>query len=385
MKSILRFLVVMALVFGATLLWRTDTQMHFAAPAPSKGVNPHEEVERALRPLRTAPVVKTWSREIYQSRLDEAFRRNDPCSVVALLQEEASVAPETRLAAGMQTILKRSRDSQPVLEELFAENSPLLGKPFEESRRPETRFLNALVYSNQLMGYDSDANHPHRNSHRNTERAVEILRELEQEDPANGAYSYFLAHALRQGGAKKEEVEAAYVQAAKAARFDTFYQAAFDTLQGLAYDNLATFAWVYTYLKGAPVPDFGSGTRNLRSWASNSDTGKWIANRLAKRLIDTGTRNKNESPGYLYSPMEYILGYNLRYTVGGLPEKSWEEYTDRMKEVRAFIGETPPAVDLAEIELYKSLFSGSRSGGGDCSFSTWQSLFEAYKSKRAGA
>lgn len=381
MKSILRFFLVMVLVFGATLVWRSEPKALLGASQGNKNQNPHEEVERALRPLRGAPLVAVWSKPVFQSRLEDAFRRNDPCAAVAVWGEPSSVSPETRIAAGMDVLLSRQREQHPLLEELFSEGSPWLGKPQEASRRLETRFLNALLYSNQLNGYEFNAENPQRNAHRNNERAIEIFRELAQEDSENGAYSFFLAQALRQSGAKKEEVEAAYAQAAKGPRFETFYQAFLDTLQSVAYENLATFAWVYSYLKSAPIPDFQSGSRNLRNWASGNDTGKWVAGRIANRLIDTGNRYKAQSPGYEYSQIEYILGYGLRYAVTGRAEKDREEYMERMQEVRNFIGEAPESAKHAQLELYRQMFGKSQ----DCNFSTWQALYDAYRAKRAPA
>ncbi len=353
-----------------------------ALPPPSlvrgKGT-PQEELERSLRPLHMAPLARDWSKDSFQSDLEGAFFRNDPCTVMALLQEEASVAPEERWAAGMEVLLrnhKQKAELAPVFVEL---PSPFLGRPNENSKNLEIRFFNALLYSNQLSGYDENSESPHRNPYRNGEKAVTTLRELIQEDPENGAYSFFLAQALRQMGAKKEEVEAAYIQASKAPRFETFYQKHYDSVLQLAYDNLATFAWVYTYLHSAPTPDFSSGTRNLRNWASDSDTGKWIAKRIANRLIDTGTRFKAQSSGYLYSQAEYLLGYSLRYMVDGKWEKDREDYLERMKEAKKYISETPPAVGIASIDLYGDLFADHKE---DCRWAAWQGLYEAYRSKQ---
>lgn len=380
MKSILRFLVVMALVFGAALLWKSDKRRAFNQPVRAEakvGVNPQEEVERALRPLRTAPEVAVWSKEEFQGLLNDAFQRNDPCAVVALASEDAPVAPQKMLVAGMEVLMRQQRDRPELLEELFTrEDSPLLGNVQEESRRKETRFFNALVQSGQLV--NSAGEDEERVSFKDTEKAIATFRELMAEEPDNGAYQFFLAQALRQSGEKKEEMERAYANAAEAKRFDTFYQGIYNNLQELAYENLATFAWVYTYLHRAPAPDFGAAQRNLRGWAMRSDTGKWIANRLAKRMIDTGARYKASSPGYLYSQTEYVMGHNLRYTVEGRWEKNWEETAEKMREVRAFIGETPEAVVNAELELYQGVLEGTKA---DCNWATWQNLFDAYRAK----
>ncbi|RZA09245.1 MAG: tetratricopeptide repeat protein, partial [Proteobacteria bacterium] len=343
MKSILRFVVILCLVFGAALVWKADKRRTFVqAPRQETavGVNPQEEVDRALRPLRAAPEVPAWSRDEFQGRLSDAFSRNDPCAVIGLLSEEAAVSPQKFLTAGMEVLFKQQRGREDLLEELYVrEDSPLFGVPQEDSRRKETRFLNALVESNQLSGYGEEADA--KNPHRDTEKAIATFKELLAEEPDNGAYQFFLAQALRQSGEKKTEVERAYANAAEAKKFDPYYQGIYDNLQNLAFDNLATFAWVYSYMQRAPVPDFSAASRNLRGWALSNDTGKWIAGRLAKRLVDVGTRYKANSPGYKFSQIEYLIGQNLKYTVDGRWEKNWEETTEKMREARAFIAETP--------------------------------------------
>lgn len=377
MQSIIRFVIVMAMVFGTVLLWRSDHTRSFASPPKTsgKGQDPQEEIERSLRPLRMAPVQQDWSKEAFQARVEDAIRRNDPCAMLILLREATPVSPEAKWALGNEVVLRNSGDVPPSVTELFArEDSPLLGKPNEESKHLDTRFFNALLYSGQLEGGEADAH-----SFRNNEKAIAIFRELAQEDAENGAYNFFLAQALKQSGAKKEEAESAYILSAKAPRFDTFYQGLYDNLLKLTYNNLAAFTWVYSYLHNAPMPNFANGTRNLRNWASDSDTGKWIANRTSKRLIDVGAKYKTDSPGYLYSQVEYMLGYGLRYTLDGKWEKDREEYMEKMKEARDNISEIPPGVSEAVSDLYRNFFQGESE---DCRWSSWQALFQAYRAKR---
>ena len=384
MKSILRFVVVLGLVFGAALLWKADKRRSFAPPPRAEvkvGVNPQEEVDKALRPLRTEPEGPGWSKETFQGLLGDAFERNDPCAVVALTEAPAPVAPSKFLVSGMEVLLRQQRERPELLEALYArEDSPLYGEVQEDARAKEIRFFNALVESGQLRTGDQEGE-PRLTAARN-ERAVETLRELIQEEPDNGAYQFFLAQALKQGGEKKEEVQRAYANAAEAKRFEPFYQGVFDNLQELAFENIATFAWVYSYLHRSPMPDFQTAQRNLRNWAAGNDTGKWVASRLANRLIATGQRYKETSPGYLYSQVEYVMGHNLRYLVQGRWEKNWEETAEKMREVRAFIAEAPPAVTNAELELYQDLLGGEK---GACRFATWQALYDAYRAKRDSA
>jgi hypothetical protein len=374
MQSIIRFLVVMGLVMATVLLWRPDLGSSAAVP-PKAGNNSMEEVERALGSLHRAPPEAQWSKELFQEQLEDAFRRQDPCAVLALLREKAPVSPEDRWAAGMEVLLNLGMGKpDPALLELFAKPSPLYGTADESSRRPETRFFNALLFSGQFEGGGDQ-----RGSSRDNEKAVATLKELSQEEPDNGAYFYFLAQALRQSGEKKQEVDNAYIYAGKAPKFETYYQKLYDRLLGISYRNLATFTWAYVYLHEAPKPNFTSGTRNLRYWASDSDTGKWIGNLIAKKLIDTGGKMKSESPGYLYSHDEYMLGYGLRYGIEGRAEKNWNEYIERMQEARNFISEAPAAVGEAASELYMDQFAGRND---ECRWSAWQSLFEAYKAKK---
>lgn len=372
MQSIIRFLVVMAIVLATVLVWRPDVGSSAQVP-PKPAGDSTEEVERALGSLHRAPAQAEWSKDLFKEQLRDAFRRKDPCSVLDLLRADAPVSPSLRWAAGMEALFELG-GADPLLEELFAKESPLYGSPNESSRQRETRFFNALLFSNQYENSEGA------NPHKDNEKAIALLRELSQEDPENGAYNFFLAQALRQIGEKKQEVDNAYIFSAKAPRFDAFYQKLYDRLQALSYKNLATFTWVYLYLHEAPVPNFSTGTRNLRYWASDSDTGKWIAGLIAKRLTDMGTRYKEQSPGYLYSHLEYMLGFNLRYAISGQAEKNWEEYMKRTKEAKDFISETPPTVGLAATELYMDQFSGKNN---ECRWSAWQALYEAYKAKKS--
>lgn len=382
MQSIIRFLLVMSLVFGTVLLWKTDRSATAAVPPKmsSKGNDPQEEVEKSLRPLRLAPAQKDWSKSAFQERLADALDRNDPCSVLVLTRDKSPVSPEERWASGMEILLQRQRQKRPALMELFATpNSPLYGKPNEASSLKETRFFNALLFANQLEGYDENSESPHSNPHRSSEKAVALLKELAQEDPENGAYGFFLAQALRQMGTGSDDVRAALSQASRASAFETFYQGLYDDLLAVSFENLASFTWVYSYLHGAPEPNFQPTIGYLRYWASQEEPGKWAANRLAKKLVDIGTKFKATSPGYLYSQAEYMIGINLRYTLEGRAEKDWKDYANRMKEARDFISETPGSVGMAETDLYMDYFSGKNE---DCRWASWQALYEAYQAKK---
>src|SRR5690606_36346277 len=141
-------------------------------------------------------------------------------------------------AAGMEVLLERQSQEDPLLQELFATSeSPLMGKPNEESRRPETRFFNALLFSNQLEGYQESRDNPHANPFRNMEKAITTFQELASEDEENGAPNFFLAQALRYTGAKKEESENAFQQSSKASRFDPHYQKLYDRLLEISFGN----------------------------------------------------------------------------------------------------------------------------------------------------
>jgi hypothetical protein len=382
MKSIIRFLVVMALVFGAALLWKSDRKRPSLSPPKlaEKGEDPQESLNRSLRPLGMGTVQEEWSKKVFQARLEDAFDRNDPCSVLLLQQESAPVSPEERWAAGMEVLLHRQRNPSPLLEELFASaDSPLMGKPQENSRRKETLFFNALLYANQLEGYNETSDHPHRNPYRNTEKAIDTLRQLAQQDPDNGAYNFFLAQVLRYAGTAKDEVQGTYAAASKAPQFDTFYQSIYDSLLQISYENLATFSWVYLYLHHAPTPNFNAGIHYLKNWAHDADPGRWAANRIVRKFIALGEHYKTESPGYLYSQSEYLLGYALRYTLDGRYDNNREDYLKRMKDAKDFISETPPSVGLAETDLYMDYFHSKEKR--DCRWAAWQSLFDAYRAK----
>jgi hypothetical protein len=376
MKAIFRFLAVMAVIFGVAIVWKADRRKPVDAVAQSskkKVEKPEEAMQLPLtQPFRTK-LVEGWSREKFQAELEEAFANEDPCAVNALMAQLNDAPPAQFWAAGMAAFLARARHRNPMLEELFAaEDSPIYGKPAENSRNPETRFFNSLLFSGMMNPVDHSGK-PER--YRNYEKAIAELRDLAQQDPENGAYSYYLAESLKRSGAKKEEVQAAFVQAGKAAHFNTFYQSAYDALLSSAYDNAAAFTWVYSFLPMAAMPDFN--TRSLKNWASDNDTGKWIAQKLAKKFSDIGTDYKQKSPGYTYSHVEYIVGQNLKYTLSKLVEKDREEFFKKMKEAQEFISEQPQAVTNAEATIYMNMIDQHQS----CSPESWKSLFEAYRQK----
>ncbi len=384
MKAIVRYLVLLLLICGTALAWKsTDRRFrHFSAPNSAGQKEEREAMQAALQPLlqsrARSNAVASWSKGEFQAKLEDAFHKNDPCAVTELLRRTEDAAPQDFWSAGMMVLLGQGERS-PILEELLGSPaSPFYGQPQEGSKFKETRFFNALLYSGQLRGLEEEDEQPKRPSSRNLERSLEILKELAQEDVDNGTYAFFLAMALRQAGAKKEEVRAAMSQAARANKFDDFYQTLFDQLLVFGYSNAATFTWVYSFLELMPAPDYDQGIRYLKYWASSEEPGKWIAHRIAKRMIEVGSKYKSQSPGYQFSRNEYMLGQNLKLTVEGLQEKSWRDYTLKMQEAQAFISEAPQPVIDAEVSLYGERISGKPSCGPD----TWKSLFEANKAKK---
>ncbi|MGZ3693381.1 MAG: hypothetical protein ACXWQO_04265 [Bdellovibrionota bacterium] len=377
MKSIFRFVAVMAVIFGVAVVWKADQRKPvetIAQGSKKKTETPEEAMQLPLtQPFRTK-LVEGWSKEKFQAELEEAFSNEDPCAVNALMSQLNDAPPAQFWAAGMAAFLAHLRHRNPLLEELFAaEDSPIYGKPSETSRNRETRFFNALLFSGMMTPVDHVNTKPER--YRNYEKAIAELRDLAQQDPENGAYSYYLAESLKRSGAKKEEVQSAFVQAGKAPQFNSFYQGAYDALLSSAYDNAAAFAWVYSFLPVVAVPELN--TRSLKNWASDNETGKWIAQKLAKKFSEMGSEYKQKSPGYFYSHLEYISGQNLKYTLSGLVDKDREEFFKKMKEAQEYISEQPQAVTNAEASIYMNMIDQRQS----CSPESWKSLFEAYRQK----
>jgi hypothetical protein len=385
MKAIVRYLILLLLVCGTALAWKSTDRRFRHYSGSSDGAGQKEEgdaMQAALQPLLhsrgNSKAVASWSKGDFQAKLEEAFHKNDPCAVTELLHGTQDAAPRDFWSAGMAVLLGQASERNALLEELLASpDSPFYGHAAENSKTKETRFFNALLFSGQLEGLDASEDQPRRVGPRNLERSIELLKELATEDADNGAYSYFLAMALRQSGAKKEEVRAAMSQAARVAKFDVFYQSIFDELQKVGYTNAATFTFVHTFLENMPAPDYEQGTRYLRYWAQTEEPGKWIAHKIAKRLIDMGSKFKSYSPGYQYSHKEYMLGQSLKLQVEGLQEKSWKDYIEKVQEGQAFISEAPRPVLDAEISLYGERISGKPS----CGPEAWKALFVASRSK----
>jgi hypothetical protein len=384
MKAIARFLVLLLLVCGTALAWKSSDRRFRHYVSGEDTARPKEEgevLQNLLHPVQGRTQANnadlTWSKADFQARLEDAFQKNDPCSVQELLRNTKDAAPRDFWSAGMAVLLSSSK--QPVLEELLASpESPLYGQPNENGKSAEARFFNALAYSGQLRIVEEGEDSPRHKGPRNFDKAIEILKTLQQEDPENGVYPYFLAGALRQSGSNKEAVHAALSQAGKAAHFTPFYQKLYDELQMAAYSNVAAFAWVHSFLDTAPTPDYEIVTRYLKYWAHNEEPGKWTALRLAKHLVELGSSYKSHSPGYQYSRSEYLLGQNLKYTAEGRMEKSWEDYTNKMREAQDFISESPKPVLDSESNLYRERIEAKPSCGPDA----WKSLYAAYKAKK---
>lgn len=382
MNSLIRYALVIAVFFLVAIFVSNDRVSIAAAPpaAPGKNEDPMESVYRAIRFTGTTPMASEWTLESFQSRLEEAFRKGDPCMVVSLIEEDAPVAPSVKWAAGMDVFLRWTENSSPLLNKLLASTaSPIYGN-FEigaDVKAKEILFMKALRASNQWN--DGGNGEENRLSFKEVDEGVNILKTLAQEDPENGIYNLFLGQALRLIGAKKEEVESAYVQASKAPKMEAFYQGIYDQLLASSYTNPATFVWAYSFLHHTPEPNFANVVRNLKNWASDSEPGKWIASKIAKRMIEMGVKYKSESPGFLISQQEYLLGHNLKYALDSRLSNDREELMAKMKEAKDFISEVPPSVGAAEAEI----FMGRIQPGGDsvCNWSSWQNLFDYYKAK----
>jgi hypothetical protein len=388
MKAIARYLVVLLLVCGTALAWKTTDRRFRHYSGSDEGARQKEQgeiLQAMLQPMQSRAHAgadeMAWSRADFQAKLEDAFQKNDPCAVEELLHNTGDAAPREVWSSGMTVLLASAHDKAEALEELLGNpESPLYGLPRDNSKRRETLFFNALLYSGQLrLPLEEGEDGARRHGVRNYDKAIEIFKGLTAEDAENGAYSYFLAGALRQSGAKKEEVHAAFAAAAKASHFDPFYQSLFDSLQAAAYNNVAEFAFVHSFLESGPSPDYEIGTRYLKYWGHSEEPGKWIAFKLAKRLVDLGTKYKNHSPGYQFSRSEYLLGQNLKYTVEGTQEKSWETYMNKMREAQDFIAEEPKPVVDSEVNLYRERIEPKPSCGPDA----WKAMYASYKSKKA--
>lgn len=386
MKAIARFSLLLLLICGTALAWKSsEHRFRRFVPQSDEGRQREESdmMQDALQPLGSArmmgKIAPTWTKGEFQSKLEEAFQRVEPCAVLELLHSTNGASPREYWSAGMAVLVSQARERVPLLEELLArQTSPIYGMPLVDSKSKETRFLNALLYSGQLRASDDGESTPKHLGNRNLDKAVEILKQLIQEDPDNGAYSYFLASTLKQMGANKDEVRAAFQQASKAPRFDPFYQSIFDDLQHIAYANAATFAWAHAFLESMPLPDYEIGIRYLKYWAHDEENGKWVALRLAKRFLDIGASYKSGSPGYQFSHSEYVLGQHLKLAVEGKMEKSWEEYATKMREAQSFISDAPKEVKEAEVNIYGEKI-GEKQG---CVPDSWKMLFQASRAKK---
>jgi hypothetical protein len=377
MKSIFRYILLMLLVFGAAFLWRGERrrsrglaadEVHLVAAAPA---GPHGEY--LLPTIRGEGSQDSWTLTGFQNSIEEAFLKNEPCAVLNALQQKSPEAPATIWAAGMQILLEQSREKKPLLQRFFASpDSPLFGGLQPAAPERELRFFTSLLQMNLWHPYGEKSSGLYRSN-----EAVEILRGLIQEDPDNGIYHFYLAQALRQSGAEKKEMENNFIYAAKAARFDPFYQGLANELQAIGLENSATFAFVHTFLDRMPAPEYAPASRILKSWAKENDTGKWIAGRLARRLSELGAMYKKASPTYSYSHTEYLIGQNLLYTVNGRAESDREGFFERMKEAQAFISEKDREVRSAEIDIYGALMSDES----QCQPSHWRALHEASREK----
>ncbi|MCO5143116.1 MAG: hypothetical protein M9962_08510 [Oligoflexia bacterium] len=378
MKNVLKSFAVMMVVLLSLFLLRTkekeiDSSWNIYQSSTMKRLTSSEQdftqvIDKIVKEEQPQEI---WSSEEFKQRLSEAFSMNDPCLVESILEEKHPVADSEIWSVG-NSLLFNSTDG--ALDRLFSHaKSPLYGSAIEDSEDSTIQYFNALLYMDRLKGLPSDAN-----PLRSYAKAKDIFSSLAEKDPTNGIYNFYLAQALKITGAEKREVDNAFIYSANAKNFDPIYQSIFDQYMKRSMDNVAKFAWAVRFLQKAAFPDFQYGARVLSNWAKESDTGKWIARRISNRLVSIGEKYRADSPGYLYSYQEYLIGTDLKLSVAGLKEKSWSDYAEKMQEARELISKRDNNVLDAESALYSSWLI---EGQGGCSKAVWNNLLKTYALK----
>src|SRR3989338_7299399 len=93
MKAIVRYLILLLLVCGTALAWKSSDR-RFRGYSASGGDSARqkedgETMQAALQPLMRGPslTVSTWSKSEFQGKLEEAFQKSDPCVVIDMLSQ----------------------------------------------------------------------------------------------------------------------------------------------------------------------------------------------------------------------------------------------------------------------------------------------------------
>jgi len=368
-------MAVLLVLFGIYFLSPGEEKISVVS-IPDKDL---KALSRSFGSLPMNSMQRNWSEKDFEKELQLAFRKNNPCAALDLMEESAQISPAITFSAGMRSLLTFVGEDKAALLVSFGDaRSPLFGAGVSGTELDATsasiRFLEALLLSGNLDWPEGAGN-----SKRSMERALEILEKLGFEDPENGVIFYFIGQVKRFLGRSKEEVREAYTLASKTTKFNPYYQDLYDQLLKISYKNVATFAFVHRFLEAAPSPNYNEGLRYIRYWAQSEEPGKWVANRISKKLIELGEKHKKESPGYLYQQKEYVEGQNLKLTVEGRPEKDWESYVNKMKEAKDFMSDWPPQARLAQAGLLQSVLSNKKNS---CDSQVWKQLYEAYKNKK---
>ena len=181
MKAIARFLMLLFLICGTALAWKTnDNRVRGYSGDHSRAKEDKENIEFILQQVHgVSKIDQTWSKIDFQARLEDAFERNDPCAVKDLIRYSREVSPKEFWSSGMRVLFKRFKEKSEVLKELLSEpEGPIYGLPREDAVSREARFLNALLFSGQIMGKGEREDQWKKKTLRSPEKSVEILKKI---------------------------------------------------------------------------------------------------------------------------------------------------------------------------------------------------------------
>lgn len=282
-----------------------DTEIfHGRAPKSMKNLIP---VRLYRNPAGSDPGAYTFVKKLYNDdKICELLKLNGETKIKGsdLLLENSEFAPLTA-------------DERAVLNELFTVQGPLQGFLGRPGLIP-IEFFNALILADRWMGAKVQQSF-------DLERSRQIMEDLKQRDPTNGAYSFFLAEILSRLGSDDETVLREYEESFTRPRFDTFVTTIARHMVERGLINVSYLMTAIGISASFPIPDYLHSNKLLRSFIEKGrDDFRKSSLDLASKFMAAGLKAKGQfefTGGW--SSIEYIIGYKLKKRVYEIlyPEK----------------------------------------------------------------
>lgn len=260
--------------------------------------------------------------------LQEILLRNDACALMRIMDQplDHSLISEHLLANN--DLLPHSNEENTTFEILFKRG----GGTFSKSITDETKnlkFYNALFISDQLEGLKP--------LEVDLAKAELLLMELVDEDPDNGAYSFFLAPVKAKLARSKSEIESELQKALYAPSFDTFSVAIAQRIWERGLQDSASMVAARILISKMPIPNYLEPKGMVLNYAKEHPEQIEALIGFSKRLMRPGIHNAPHRDELIFwSGVEYSIAnriYSQAWTWNQSGKPPEPEYTRPYSEM----------------------------------------------------